>query len=677
MALSSLSFGKSWVSSTLIVQKTRHLSEIRTCHGRVLWCERRPEENGRSVIVCKDNSGLCHDLTPVGSDVGSKLNEYGGGAWIARAPGGTGESEKFEIIFSDRKKSGLWRSLMGQNAVQIAPGLSDKGDERFFYADLSFYEGSLLAVRESHICLPEGQKQIHQEIISIESGNCRGRLLAKGADFYASPRISPDGQFLAWVEWQNPYMPWDSTQLYIAPLSDPQNRQCIAGKVAQTGGSPCSVMEIYWVGNKLYALSDAAQRHYGQKEADRAWTPVCFEQVTSDHGGQVWRQVSLPPAPCEIGFPQWVFGQNSYHVFPDGRILALPAPSLSLGQPSGQKALLLYEPEKQAWHFLPCCSQAGFIPELLEDTEEGPVFAWLEAGTTRPPAIMTGQLDGPAEICRTAWCLPEEVMPEDISVARPFSFSVDGAKSPVHALFYPPASGLNCCGAEALPPLVTFVHSGPTAQVSASLSFKIQFWTSRGFAVLDVNYRGSTGYGRAWREALNGLWGVSDVHDCCEAVRIVQEKGWVDPARCVIRGSSAGGLTVLSALAQSSLFAAGTSLYGVTDLRALVRDTHRFEACYLETLIAPWPEGEAIYRARSPINWPEKIRSPVLFLHGAEDRVVPLAHAEAMHHRLSGSVLHVYPQEGHGFRAPETQADACQRELDFYIRVFNRADSGF
>lgn len=636
-----------WVTPDLMTRRTRSFAEIRSVEGWVLWQERRPDEQGRSVVVGRAPDGTLHDLTPPEAQVGTDMHVYGGGAWTAECHG-----PDMLVVFSDSKKGGLWRSFNGHAALPLCPSTGSEG-VTYRYADLSLRDGRLVCVREVETATGEERA----DLVEVDAqGNIS--TLQSGADFYMSPRLSSDGRFLAFIAWQNPHMPWTETGLYVTDLSGSGGTVCLAGGT----GQDCSVMGPFWDGQRLYALSDAVPTD-APPGYSRHWTPVSFEPETAAESDTVtWRICPLPPAPAEVGLPAWVFGQSCCAALSGGRLLARAVQH-------GVPVTLLYEPES-GWREVLTGAVPDDVPVPLGDGER---FAWLNSPPDAPPALMIGTLDGAVqgrEIVRQAWELPSDVVEADIALPETLSFPVEDGPGPLYAQFYRPAQGPHCEAVAGKPPLVVIVHGGPTGQARTDLSFKVQWWTSRGFAVLDVNYRGSTGFGRAYREALDGRWGVLDVQDCCRAVQGVIEQGLVDPQRCVIRGSSAGGLTVLSALAQSDLFVAGTSLYGVTDLRGLAEETHRFEARYLDGLVAPWPEEEAVYLARSPLSWPEKITAPVLFLHGDADRVVPLSQGQALQKQLLASSLHVYPGEGHGFRDADVIADSLARELAFYRAVF-------
>ena len=618
----------SWVTPELVAGRTLSFSELRTAGNWTFWLESRPDEDGRSVITARDPEGRIHDLIPPGYSVGTRVHEYGGGAWDVRL-----KDDTPQVVFSDRKRGGVWFSN-GTTATQWAkPG--ETPEHR--YADLTFdpVSEAVFCVRESH-----GEGTPVATLVHVQPDGS-DTVLVKGADFYAAPRPSPDGRFLAWFSWNDPAMPWTVTTLSVASFD--RTTSTLGPVTDLSGPEPCSIIEPCWSPDgTLYATSDACGR----------WTPIRFS-----HDDTGWHPHSLDGANAEIGLPHWVFGQRSMAPLPGNRLLAL-------GIRHGLNHVLLEE--HGHWTDVALGSPVN-VPEPLEDGH----FSWIDAPTNAPAAIAIGRPGAPYDRFRSSVTLPPGITKTDIATPTPLTFpTANGAEA--HALFYAPASSTSVLQDGEKPPLVVMAHGGPTGRANPSFAFKVQWWTSRGFAVLDVNYRGSTGFGRAYREALDGQWGVADIEDCLAGVQAVLDRGLADPARCVIRGSSAGGLTVLGALAQSDLFAAGTSLYGVTDLRALAEETHKFEARYLDGLIGPYPEDEAVYLKRSPITQAGGISVPVLFLHGGADRVVPLSQAESMRTKLEHSALHVYPEEAHGFRARDTIEDALQRELAFYQQVFGQ-----
>lgn len=618
----------SWVTPELVAGRTLSFSELRTAGNWIIWLESRPDEQGRSVITARDPEGHIRDLSPAGYSVGTRVHEYGGGAWDVRLKNGAPQ-----VVFSDRKLGGLWFSD-GTTATQWTQA-GENPEHR--YADLTFdpVSDAVFCVRESH-----GEGTPVATLVHVQSDGGE-TVLAKGADFYAAPRPSPDGRFLAWFSWNDPAMPWTVTTLSVAPFD--RTTGTLGPVTDLTGPEQCSIIEPCWSPDgTLYATSDASGR----------WTPIRFS-----HDETGWHPHSFNGANTEIGLPHWVFGQRTMAPLPGNRLLAL-------GIRHGLNHVLLQD--NGNWTDVSLGTPVN-VPQPLEDGR----FAWIDAPTDAPAAIAVGRPGEPYDRFRTSVTLPPGVTKADIATPTPLTFpTANGAEA--HALFYAPASSTSALQPGEKPPLVVMAHGGPTGRANPFFAFKVQWWTSRGFAVLDVNYRGSTGFGRAYREALDRQWGVADIEDCLAGVQAVLDRSLADPARCVIRGSSAGGLTVLGALAQSDLFAAGTSLYGVTDLRALAEETHKFEARYLDGLIGPYPEDEAVYLKRSPITQAEGITVPVLFLHGGADRVVPLSQAESMCTKLEHSALHVYPEEAHGFRARETIEDALQRELAFYQQVFGQ-----
>ena len=363
-----------------------------------------------------------------------------------------------------------------------------------------------------------------------------------------------------------------------------------------------------------------------------------------------------------------VFGQRSYRLLPDGDILTLAVRD-------GQTETLLLTPENGGYTASPL--SLGLPGQCPDRRESSGAFAWLDAPSDAPPAVVTGCPGQLPRRLREATSLP--FGKDDISIPETVRFPLpDG--TPGHAFFYPPASAAFCVPDGERPPLLVMAHGGPTARAGEGFSLKVQWWTSRGFAVLDVNYSGSTGFGRPYRERLDGQWGVRDVEDCIAAARFMAESGRIDAGRIAIRGSSAGGLTVLAALAGSDVFSAGVSLYGVTDLRTLAEETHRFEAHYLDSLVGPWPEAEAVYRDRSPLLMADKIQAPVLCLQGLDDTVVPPAQARSMVAALRENGLSCplveFSGEGHGFRSEDAVRRAFQLELAFYGRVFGFEPAG-
>ncbi|GEN15700.1 peptidase [Neoasaia chiangmaiensis] len=627
----SAGFWSSWVTPELVAGRTIGLSDLQVAGDRVYWLETRPQE-GRVMLVSCDAGveGRPRDELPPARDVGSSVHEYGGGGY-AVAPDG-------RLVISDRRENGVWLRD-GDGSWHRLGGASGSR-----YADFAFDPAG-----DGVFCVCEAHDGPGEPVASVMWFGHDGvaRVLASGADFYAAPRPSPDGGFLAWIEWDHPDMPWDATRLRLASLARPGDGLRLAEARCLMADVPASsIVEPVWTPDGgLLANSDALG----------GWRPVRFDRRDD------WRGEWLPDPRAEVGLPHWIFGQRTLAPLPDGRLLAL-------GIRDGLNNVLLLE--DGVWRDVALGAPVWCPLPVGHD------FAWIDAPPDRPSAVAVGRPGMPLRRVRAALALPDGVVAADIAVPSPLVFPTAGGMR-AHALFYRPASANASLAPDEKPPLVVMAHGGPTGRANPAFSFKVQWWTSRGFAVLDVNYRGSTGFGRAYRQALDGAWGVADVEDCLHAVAYVLEEGWADPARVVIRGSSAGGLTVLQCLARSRLFAAGTSLYGVTDLRALAQETHKFEARYLDRLIGPYPGAEAVYLARSPVTHAGGISAPVLFLHGDQDRVVPLGQAEQMVALLLGqgnrAEMHVYPEEGHGFRQQATLMDSFEREAAFYRDIFTAA----
>ncbi|BCI68320.1 peptidase [Acetobacter aceti] len=624
------------MTASLAAGKTVTLSGVAVSGESVLWLERRPAEKGRTALVAWQEGAQPHDVTPPDVDVATSVHEYGGGAFAVAGRA---------IVFSNRRDGGVYTlDLDGSEEprrLAFAEGMR--------YASFSFSpDGTCVyVVREDH----RGKGEPQDALVAISLNDGTETIIAQGADFYSTPTPSPDGSHLAWIEWDHPAMPWTNSRLCIMRLDDPHSRKVLAGEGVSPAGKPESLTEPQWADEQtLFAISDR----------DGWWTLWRFALAGDE-------PESVCEVEAEIGQPHWVFGQRSYSLLPDGRILALAVND-------GQTQMLMLTPG--------AASGCDVTPVTMGLPEQCPLpfgdrFAWLDGSPDRAASVVVGAPGQTPHVLRTATTLP--FGQDDIALPESVRFPLaDGAEG--QAFFYPPTSAQYCVPEGELPPMIVTAHGGPTARASEGFSFKVQWWTSRGFAVLDVNYSGSTGFGRAYRERLDGQWGVRDVEDCIAAASHMAASGRIDPERIVMRGSSAGGLTVLSALANSDIFAAGTSLYGVTDLRTLAEETHKFEARYLDSLVGPWPEAEAVYRARSPLFMADRIQVPVLFLQGLDDAIVPPEQARSMVAALKRNgiacPLVEFVGEGHGFRGEDTLRRAFQIELAFYGRVlgFEPAD---
>ena len=507
----------------------------------------------------------------------------------------------------------------------------------------------MLAVREDHRDRPANDPEAAIVLLDLAGDlPSGGSVLVRGPDFLAAPSASPDGRMLAWVAWNHPDMPWDATTLWLAPLHG--DTLGPARRIA--GEQPESVLHPAW--------SPASELHFC---SDRSgWWNI---YRATDGGVEPVTRIE-----AEIGGAQWVFGQRFFGFLPDGTLLAgitaqgrTEAAHIVAGAP----------------HMLPLGPVAQ-CPAVLPSAGGGLRLACLTLPPDAPPAIVIAEEhDGAWQrtVLRSAG--PDVLARADISVGEAFSFpTADGDVA--HAFWYAPANAEFTAPAGERPPLVVMIHGGPTSMTTNAFSPRIQWWTSRGFGVVDVNYRGSTGFGRAFRRKLDGQWGVADVEDCIAAAQHLVREGKVDAARLAIRGGSAGGFTALAVLTRSPDFAAGASLYGVADLRLLASDTHKFEARYLDRLIGPLPQADSLYTERSPINHLDRLRCGVIFFQGLDDKVVPPNQARVMVDAMRARGLPVahyeFAGEDHGFRKADTLRRVLELELDFYGRLFGFTPPG-
>jgi dipeptidyl aminopeptidase/acylaminoacyl peptidase len=628
--MATLPYG-SWpspITSDLLVERVVRLGEVWVDGDDVYWNEGRPAEEGRQVVVRRRADGEIVDVVPEGFSARTTVHEYGGGAYTVHAGA---------VVFSNFDDQRLWRvDAGGGPPAPVTPEPPTRWAWR--YADGRIVsDGSLLVcVRERHEA-----GQVVNDIVSVPVAGGDPVVVTAGRDFYAAPRPSPDGSRLAWLTWDLPDMPWDATELWVGELR-PDGRLADARRVA--GGAGQSITQPRWSPDGvLHWISDAT----GWWNLYRDGEPVA-------------------PMEAEVGGPDWVFGQSSYCFLPDGRIVAAWSEG-GLGRVGIVDAAHGWPPEPLKVPY----SVFG----SLQPWRDGAVA--LAASPTDEPAVIGLDAGGDAEVLRPS--REETVDGRYLSHPRPITFPSAGGRE-AHALYYPPANVDVEPPDDERPPLVVMSHGGPTSATSSALNLAIQFWTSRGIAVVDVNYGGSTGYGRAYREVLNGRWGIVDVDDCVHAALYLAESGEVDYERLAIRGGSAGGYTTLCALTFGDVFSAGASLYGVADLEALARDTHKFESRYLDGLVGPYPEAVDIYRERSPIHHAELISCPVILFQGLEDAVVPPAQAEVLVEALRSNRIPfaylAFEGEQHGFRRAETIKRVIEAELWFYGRVlgFDPAD---
>ena len=643
----SLPYG-SWpspVTIDLAVASSLTLREPRLNGNDVYWIEGRPREGGRQVVVHWTAEAGARDVTPPGMNTRTMSHEYGGGAYAVRD--GT-------VYLSNMADGRLYRQSVGEEAaVPITP----EGPYRFADAIVDKPRHRLVAVREDHSPMvaagaatdePRGPEP-ENTLVSIglaDDDAGRVTVLAAGYDFYSTPRLSPDGNRLAWLSWRHPNMPWDESELWLAEI-DEHGALREARRVA---GSPDeSIAQPEWApdGSLVY-VSDRS-----------GWWNLYRLPVGAASDIE---PVALAPMEADFAGPQWVFGMSWYGIAGDGTIAAIARRS---GADELWMIPLAGPPERIA------------VPDSEMHTlrVSGQRLLYVGASPVDPAQVVLLDLvDGERRVLRRSF----ELAFDAAYVARPeaISFPTTGGQE-AHALYYPPTNPDFRGPAGERPPLIVISHGGPTSDASGALSLETQVFTSRGMAVVDVDYRGSSGYGRAYMRQLDGQWGIVDVDDCISAARYLAERGDVDGRRMAIRGGSAGGFTTLCALAFHDVFQAGASYFGVADLEALARFTHKFESRYLDRLVAPYPAGRATYIERSPIHSSDRISSPVIVLQGRDDKVVPVDQAEQLVGALRArGVPHAYlcfDGEGHGFRQADNIRRSIEAELSFYAQVFGFA----
>jgi len=626
MARTATPFG-SWPSPLAAAQLARagrRPSQPRWQGEHVYWLERRPEDAGRQVVVRARPGGGVEEVTPAGVNVRSLVHEYGGGDYgFVRG----------ELVFASLGEPGVQR-LAGAPLTSGPPGAC--------YAD---FAGSpdgrwLVAVEEQPT--PPGATEPRNRLVAFDLASGRRTLVIDGQDFVSTPRFDPRGDQLACLVWSHPDMPWDATRLLVLPWS----RSGPAGPPRQVagGGAESIFQPGFSPRGRITFVSDRSGWWNLYQERDATVRALC-------------------PRSAEFGLPQWVFGMSTWG-FVDEETLLCTVVEAGLGR-LARLSLADGRLETLALPFTAfdgLSVDAGRAAFVGMSPDRVPTVCALEVASGR-----VRELTQPEDLA---------LEPADVSAPEPLRFASEAGRE-AHAFLYRPCSRRFEGPPRERPPLLVKSHGGPTSFSPGVLRPDVQYWTSRGFAVIDVNYGGSSGYGRDYRNLLRGAWGVVDVDDCCAAATFLARSGVVDPARLAITGGSAGGYTTLCALTFRDVFQAGASYYGIGDLEALARDTHKFESRYLDRLVGPYPERRDLYVARSPIHHSEQLGCPVVFFQGLEDRVVPPAQAEAMVAALATrGVMHAYlafAGEQHGFRRAENIRAALEGELCFYGRVFGFA----
>ena len=628
---------KSPITSDLIVSGTIGLGEISLDGDDIYWMEGRPSEGGRNVIVRRTSDGKIADVTPSPFNVRTRVHEYGGISFLVADR---------TVYFSNFIDQRLYRQRIDSEPQPLTPA----GDWRYADGIIDRQRNRLIYIREDH---STGSEPVNT-IVSINLDNSEDiQILAHGNDFYASPRLSPDNSQLCWLSWNHPNMPWDGTELWVAEIKTDGSlgeQQLVAGGVSE------SIFQPEWsTDGVLYFVSDRSNWWNFYR-----WQPIPLtseETPLKKWGGEI---EPLCEMPAEFGLPQWVFGMLTYAFA------------------SANQIICTYT-QQGIWYLASLDIKTKQLTTIethytnisgIKAKDNKVVF--LAASPTESTAIV--QLDlatNQLQVLRRASELT--IDSGYLSNPEPIEFPTENGQT-AYAFFYPPKNRDYTAPAEEKPPLVVKSHGGPTAATSSSFNLKIQYWTSRGFGVLDVNYGGSTGYGREYRQRLKDRWGIVDVDDCTNGAKYLAEKGLVDSQKMAIAGGSAGGYTTLCALTFRDVFKAGASYYGVSDLEALATDTHKFESRYLDGLIGPYPERQDLYKQRSPIHFTERLSCPVIFFQGLEDRVVPPNQAEMMVAAIKAKGLPVayitFEGEQHGFRRAENIKRTLDGEFYFYSRVF-------
>lgn len=593
----------------------------------LLWTESRPSEGGRTALVRLRPGEAPADVLAAPWSVRSRVHEYGGGALFSGAN---------RVFFSHDGDRRIYEaSLDGEEPRAVTP----QSEWRFADGIVDASRDRLIAVGEDHS--RQGQ-EARNCLVAIPIAGGPAIVLAEGADFYAYPRLSPDGARLAWIEWHHPNMPWQDTQLWTASFDE-------------SG-----------------AVKDPVRIAGGESVFQPTWSPDGVLHFVSDRSGwwNLYRREGeqdrvLAPREAEFGRPLWSLGTATY-AFAD------------------EHSLIATYGRGGSWHLARIDVASGELSDLelpyvdfgAPRVANGHVY-FVGASVARPAELVDLDIEtGERRILRRS--LELDLDEEWVSVGTTIEF--DSGDRTAHAFYYPPTNPDFAAPEGEKPPLRVRSHGGPTGATDPSFKLPIQYWTSRGFAVLDVNYGGSTGYGRPYRDLLAGTWGEIDVEDCVNGARQIAERGLADAERLTISGGSAGGYTVLCALTFHNVFRAGASHYGIGDLGALADDTHKFESRYTDWLVAPWPAGKEIYRARSPLFHTDRLACPAIFFQGGQDRVVPPNQAEEMVRALREKglpVAHVvFPDEAHGFRKAENIKRALEGELAFFGRIlgFHPAD---
>ena len=618
---------KSPITSELIVSDATTFGDLSISNEGIFWQEMRPTEGGRCTIMCQMSDESTHEIIPKSHNARTRVHEYGGGSYLVH------EEEVYFSSFTDQQIHRI--NLAGGNPTQIT-------NEPL----LRFADGVMDAERQQIIYVGENHDSNDEPINCIVSVDLQDdgavTILASGADFYASPVISPDGRKLAWVQWNHPSMPWDSTELYVADLkhSGLNNPQKIAGdgeSVCQPLWSPRGI---------LYYISDLS-----------GWWNLYKHEGKQSH--------NLTPINAEFTQAQWGLGVRFYDFITDDQIIC------AYNRVGVWKVALL---DPVSCDFSDINLDINITDIHRSGLKARYGKALFAAGSPdNSYSLFTYEPKANKKLKVVQVSTKNDVEPIHFSKPLAVKYSTTGNQE-CHAFYYPPVNENYKAPKSTKPPLIILSHGGPTGSTSNTLNLGVQYWTSRGFAILDVNYRGSTGYGTKYRKALNGNWGISDVDDCVNGGNYLVSEGLVDPQRIAIRGGSAGGFTTLACLTFTDFFAAGASYYGVSDLTTLAEETHKFESRYLDSMIGKYPEERQKYLDRSPINHTENLSCPVILFQGLDDKIVLPNQSQKMYASLKTKGIPVsyleFEGEQHGFRKSENIQRTLEAEFYFYSHVF-------
>jgi dipeptidyl aminopeptidase/acylaminoacyl peptidase len=606
------------------VQGTVGLGEVFLDGEDLYWGEGRPAEEGRIVVVRRSPDGTVADVTPAGFNARTRVHEYGGASFVA---------DRGTVWFSNFADQRLYR----QDRGGVPQPITEAVDRRYADAVVDRERGLLFAVREDHT---DASQEAVNTIVSLSLDGKGEVVVVEGNDFYSDPRLSPDGTRLCWLAWNHPHLPWDGTELWVGIVAEDGS---VGSSEIVAGGGEISVFQPSW--------SPDGMLHYVSDETGW-WNLYRLEEDGPRN---------LAPLSAEFGVPQWVFRQTTYAFAGNGRIACS-----WIDQGIGGFGVLQHGQLKSIEN-----GYSRFAYVVADDSD-----AFFVAGSpTAPSAVVRQPLDGDApEVLRTS--VEVTVDPAYFSTPTTIEFPTEGERT-AFAFYYPPSNpDFGGPGGE-LPPLLVHSHGGPTAAVSSTLNLQTQYWTSRGWAVVDVNYGGSTGYGTEYRRRLNGNWGIVDVDDCVNAARHLVDAGSTDHARVAIAGGSAGGYTTLCALTMRDYFRAGANYFGLSDLVPFAEDTHKFESRYLDSLIGPWPDAADLYRERSPLTHVDNLNCPLIVFQGLEDKIVPPNQSELIVEAVRKKGLPVaylaFEGEQHGFRQAKNIKRSLEGEIYFYSQVFDIA----